>query len=100
LGTVYLFLDYGIPLEELRQKLHEFLEASPHWDGRAWALQVTDCTDKAMEVRALMSAKDSGSAWELRCEIREKLLEYLRTTYPDSLPRIRLDAGNHEGSDK
>jgi small-conductance mechanosensitive channel len=100
LGTVYLFLDYGIPLEELRQKLHEFLEASPHWDGRAWALQVTDCSDKAMEVRALMSAKDSGSAWELRCEIREKLLEYLRTTYPDSLPRIRLDAGNHEGSDK
>jgi hypothetical protein len=53
-----------------------------------------------MEVRALMSAKDSGSAWELRCEIREKLLDYLRKTYPDSLPRIRLDAGNREGSDK
>jgi small-conductance mechanosensitive channel len=97
LGTVYLYLDYGIPLEELRQKLHEFLEASPHWDKRAWALQVTDCSDKAMEVRALMSAKDSGSAWELRCEIREKLLEYLRTTYPDSLPRIRLERQEDEG---
>ncbi|MGC9372609.1 MAG: mechanosensitive ion channel family protein [Thermovirgaceae bacterium] len=98
LGTVYLYLDYGIPLEELRQKLHEFLEASPHWDGRAWALQVTDCSDKAMEVRALMSAKDSGSAWELRCEIREKLLEYLRKTYPDSLPRIRLEnESTHSG---
>jgi small-conductance mechanosensitive channel len=91
LGTVYLYLDYGVSLEELRHKLHEFLEASPHWDGRAWALQVTNCSDKAMEVRALMSAKDSGSAWELRCEIREKLLEYLRSNYPDSLPRIRLE---------
>lgn len=103
LGTVYLYLDYGVPLEELRQKLHEFLEASPHWDERAWTLQVTDCSDKAMEVRALMSAKDSGSAWELRCEIREKLLEYLRSNYPDSLPRIRLereeDKGNSERDD-
>lgn len=91
LGTVYLHLDYGVPLEELRQKFHELLKASPHWDGRAWALQVTDCSERAMEVRALMSAKDSGSAWELRCEIREKFLEYLRATYPESLPRIRLD---------
>ncbi len=91
LGTVYLYLDYGVPLEELRKKLYELLKASPHWDGRAWALQVTNCSDKAMEVRALMSAKDSGSAWELRCVIREKLLEYLRSNYPDSLPRIRLE---------
>jgi small-conductance mechanosensitive channel len=97
LGTVFLYLDYGVPLEDLRQKLRELLESSPHWDGRAWALQVTNCTDKVMEVRALMSAKDSGSAWELRCEIREKLLEYLRTTYPDSLPRIRLERKEDEG---
>jgi len=91
LGTVYLYLDYGVPLEELRDKLHEFLEASPNWDGRVWGLQVTNCSEKAMEVRALMSAKNSGSAWDLRCEIREKLLEYLRSNYPDSLPRIRLE---------
>jgi small-conductance mechanosensitive channel len=91
LGTVFLYLDYGVPLEDLRQKLRELLESSPYWDRRAWALQVTNCTDKVMEVRALMSAKDSGSAWELRCEIREKLLEYLRKNYPGSLPRVRLE---------
>ncbi|MFP4482876.1 MAG: mechanosensitive ion channel family protein [Thermovirgaceae bacterium] len=98
LGTVYLYLDYGVPLEDLRQKLHELLKASPHWDGRAWALQVTDCSERAMEVRALMSAKNSGIAWELRCEVREKLLEYVKKTYPDSLPRIRVKAAGNDGS--
>ncbi|GAB6281002.1 MAG: mechanosensitive ion channel [Thermovirga sp.] len=91
LGTVFLYLDYGIPLDDLRARLREFLEASPFWDGKVCALQVTDCSEQTMEVRALMSARDSGQAWDLRCRIREELLEYIRNTYPDSLPRIRLE---------
>lgn len=86
LGTVTLFTDYGVPVEEVRQELHRILESTDLWDKKAWVLQVIDLTDTTMQLRALMSASDSGKIWDLRCLVREKLVEFLKTKYPNCMP--------------
>ncbi len=91
LGTVYIYVDYEVPTDEVRQKLKEFLEASEHWDKKVSVLQVTNATERSVELRALMSATDASTAWTLRCEIREKLLAYIRDTYPQALPKTRIE---------
>lgn len=90
LGTVYLYVDYNVPVERVREELHRILGTSDLWDRRAWGLAVTNTTEKTMELRALMSTEDSSSAWNLRCHVREKLLEFLQKNFPESLPRTRL----------
>lgn len=89
LGTVYLYTDYTVPVQELREELTRLLEESPHWDGKVSVLQVTGATETTLELRALMSASSSPVLWELRCEIREKLLDYLQREHPEALPRTR-----------
>jgi small-conductance mechanosensitive channel len=91
MGTVYLYADYTVPLEAVRQELHRIVQASEHWDGKVCGLSVTNATEKTVELRALVSAADSGHAWDLRCEVREKLITFLQQNHPDSLPRIRAE---------
>jgi small-conductance mechanosensitive channel len=91
LGTVFIYADYTIPVQEVRGELTRILEASPHWDRKVNVLQVTDATDRTVQLRALMSAKDSPTAWDLRCEVREKLLQFLQQRFPRCLPRVRID---------
>ena len=91
LGTVFLYTDYTIPVEEIRKELERLLKASEYWDGKVCGLQVTNTTDKTIELRALMSAADASIAWNLRCEIREKLIHFVKTNYPQSLPRFRAE---------
>jgi hypothetical protein len=67
------------------------LTSSLLWDKKVKVLQVSDASERAIQVRALMSAADSGSAWDLRCEVREKLLEFVQKNYPQCLPRNRND---------
>ena len=95
LGSVFLYLDYTAPIDELRAEAERIVRASPRWDGQAWALQVTDATDRTIEVRVLASADDSGRAFDLRCEVREKLLAWINEHAPDALPtsRVGLPAG-------
>jgi small-conductance mechanosensitive channel len=93
LGTVFFYVDYTVPVEEVRQELHRALEDSPLWDGKVWGLQVTDTTDRTLELRALMGARSSGDAWNLRCQVRERLVEYLQRQHPDALPRLRAEMG-------
>lgn len=90
LGTVYLYTDYGLPVDELRQELSRIVQGNPLWDGRVAMIQVTNTTDKTMELRVLLSAEDSPKAWDLRCLVREKLIDFMQRNYPDHLPRIRL----------
>ncbi len=90
LGTVFIYTDYTVPLDKLRKELTRILESDPKWDGKVNVLQVTDSTEKTMEIRALMSAADSPSAWDLRVNVREKLIDFLQKNYPESLPRSRL----------
>jgi small-conductance mechanosensitive channel len=89
LGTVFLYVDYGVPLDALRAELTRLLEASRYWDRKVNLLQVTDAKEHTLEIRALASAADASLAWDLRCEIREKLVAFIQQNYPDSLPRLR-----------
>jgi len=91
LATVFLYTDYSVPVEDIRAELYRLLQTSEMWDGKTWSLQVTNATERSMELRALMSAPDSATAWNLRCHIREKLIWFLQARYPQSLPRIRAE---------
>ena len=91
LGTVFLYVDYTVPVERIRQELHRLLKSSTLWDGKTWNLQITNLTEKTVELRALMGAKDASDAWNLRCEIREGLLDFIQKTYPQCLPKVRVD---------
>jgi len=94
IGTVFLYVDYTVPLDALRVELTRILAASRHWDGKVNVLQVTDAKEHTLEIRALASAADASLAWDLRCEIRERLVAFIQQKYPESLPRLRasLDA--------
>jgi small-conductance mechanosensitive channel len=91
LVTVFLYTDYTVPVEEVRQELHRILKTTDLWDGKAWGLQVTGASGHTVELRALMSATDSSKAWDLRCLVREKLITFLQQKYPQSLPRTRVE---------
>jgi small-conductance mechanosensitive channel len=89
LGTVILYLDYQVPLGELRVELKRLVENNPKWDRKVCGLQVTDTKPTAIEVRALVSSTDPGKAFDLRCEVREGLIQFLSRHHPESLPRVR-----------
>nr|WP_321487484.1 mechanosensitive ion channel domain-containing protein [uncultured Draconibacterium sp.] len=90
LGTVFLYTDYHVPFDALREELTRLLNSTPLWDKRVNVLQVTDAKEYGVEIRALMSAKDSPIAWDLRVFIREKMIEFIQKNYPESLPRTRV----------
>ncbi len=90
LGTVFLYLDYTIPLQPLRSELTRLLENNPLWDKRINVLQVTNTSERTIEVRALMSAASSGNAFDLRCDVREGLINFVQENYPQCLPTTRL----------
>jgi len=90
-GTVVFYLDYSVPVEKLRAALDEILDSTDLWDGTVSNIQVTDSTEKSMQVRVLVSAKDSGSAWDLRVLIREKMIEYINREFPGSFPKLRIE---------
>ncbi len=91
LGSVFLYVDYTVPVEAVRNELERILKESQHWDGKVCVLQVTNTTDKTIELRALMSAVDASTAWTLRCEVREKLVSFIRDKYPNALPKVRAE---------
>jgi small-conductance mechanosensitive channel len=89
LGTVILHLDYQAPLGELRKELKRLVQNNPKWDGKVCGLQVTDTTQSAIVVRALVSSTNPGKLGDLRCEVREGLIDFLRREHPESLPKMR-----------
>jgi small-conductance mechanosensitive channel len=89
LGTIVLYLDYRAPIGELRRELKRLVENNPKWDKKVCGLQVTDTKQNTIEVRALVSSTDPGKVFDLRCEVREGLIEYLSRNHPESLPRQR-----------
>ncbi|NLF31017.1 MAG: mechanosensitive ion channel [Planctomycetes bacterium] len=91
IGAVKIHVDYTVPVQALREELDRILQGSAHWNRRVSSLQVTDATDRTMEIRAIMSADDASAAWALRCEVREKLLTFVQQNYPDALPRLRIE---------
>jgi small-conductance mechanosensitive channel len=89
LGTVFLWVDYACPADAIRAEARRICEASPHWDRRVCIVQVTDASDRAMQLRVLVSSSASGANFDLRCELREKLIGFIAATYPQSLPALR-----------
>ena len=91
IGTVIWQVDYAMSFARMREKLDEFLKQSKLWDGKVGVLQVIDTTERTVTIRALMSAHNSPTAWDLRCEIREKMLVWMQEDCPEGLPRLRND---------
>ena len=89
IGNVMIYLDYRAPIDLIREKFAAILKESHRWDGQVSAVQVTDFKEGTMEVRLLMSARSSGQAFDLRCEVREKLIEFLQREHPEALPHTR-----------
>lgn len=90
LGTAFLWVDYAMPLDPLRAELERVCRAAPQWDGRVCLIQVTDTSERAMQIRCLVSAADAGRAWDLRCLVRERLVDFMRAEFPQFLPRVRV----------
>jgi hypothetical protein len=98
LATVTVHTDYTVPVAEVRNELHGLLKETPYWDERGWALQVTDTSENAIQLRALMSARNSSEAWELRCYVREGLVRVINERWPHSLPRLRTEMEFQNGA--
>jgi small-conductance mechanosensitive channel len=93
-GSVFIYTDYTVPFNELREELDRLLENTDLWDKKAKVLQVSDAKETTVEIRILVSAKNSPTAWDLRVYIREKMIEFIQKNYPNSLPKSRIEI-NH-----
>ncbi|MGE6740040.1 mechanosensitive ion channel family protein [Allorhizobium pseudoryzae] len=91
IGTVMIYLDYTVPVADVRRKVEEIAAASALWDRQVVNVAVTDFREAVMEVRILVSASDAGKAFDLRCEVREKLIAFIQQDYPASLPKVRAE---------
>jgi len=91
IGQVHLNVDYRTPIDEIRQELNRLVHASKLWDGNVVNLQVVEATENTIQLRLLATASDASRAWDLRCELREKMVAYLQRQHPDCLPRHRLE---------
>ena len=89
IGAMSLHVDYTAPVERIRAKAIEIVQASPLWDGQDLKLQVTEAHERTIEVRVIASARSSGDAFDLTCELREKLVDFLQRELPGALPRAR-----------
>ncbi len=90
IGTVFLYTDYSISVDVLRKLLTKILEGSTLWDGKVNVVQVTDTKDTHMEIRILVSAKNSPTLWDLRVDVREKMIKYIQDNHPQSFPKTRV----------
>lgn len=97
IGSVFLYTDYSISFEALRKELTRLLNSTELWDQKVNVLQVTNSKEATVEIRILVSAKNSPTAWDLRVFIREKLIEFIQNNYPESLPRTRVILEDKDG---
>lgn len=97
LGSVFVWADYTLPIAELRPVVQRIVESCKDWDRRFWNLQVTDTTERALQLRVLATAADASKAWDLRCEIREKLVAFIQQNHPQRLPQVRANLESGPG---
>ncbi|MET8358342.1 mechanosensitive ion channel domain-containing protein [Micromonospora sp. NPDC005171] len=94
LGTAEFDVDWAVPVQTMREELRRLVEGTELWDGRVCVLQVTDATGGMVRLRALVSAADAGSLWDLRCLVREHLVAWIRDNRPTAMPRLRTELGD------
>jgi len=89
LASAFVYVDYSTPVDDVRAEFKRILESTPLWNRKVAVLQVSDADRYTMQLRALMDVRNSSDAWDLRCLVREKLIDFLQRNYPGSLPRFR-----------
>lgn len=89
IGVVFLWLDYEAPMDRIRVMLVEVVKTCPLWDGKVFDVQVADCNEKTMSIRIIASARNALQSWDLRCDIREKIIARIKEECPEALPRMR-----------
>ncbi|NDV99317.1 mechanosensitive ion channel family protein [Salipiger sp. PrR002] len=89
IGGVLLYLDHCADIDRIRAKMNEICRESELWDGNVCHLQVNDFRERVMEIRILASARNAPRTYDLRCEIREKLITWIQRDMPEALPRTR-----------
>ena len=89
LGSVFFWLDPTADVPRLRERFERIVRDNPRWDGRALGFQLTDTTSEAIQLRGIMTVADAGLAFDLRCDVREAMLAYIRDEMPEALPRTR-----------
>jgi len=99
LGTVFLYLDYNTPVDALRAEFERLVTENKLWDKRVKGIQVTDAKQNCIELRVLVSARNSSHAFDLRCYIRENLIKFIKDNYPESLPLNRVVMNGKIGED-
>ena len=99
LGTVFIYMDYTVSVKKIRDEFERILKDSTLWDGKVWNPQVTNATERGVELRALMSAPDASKAWNLRCKVRERLLGFLQENCSGNLPRFRAEIAGRMNPD-
>ena len=92
MGTAFLYVDYTVPVEILRAQLEAIVHPHPLWDGKVCGLQVTNLSERTMELRCLMSSHNSSQNFDLRCDVREQMTAFLREHYPNAFPTTRFAA--------
>jgi small-conductance mechanosensitive channel len=97
MGTAFLYVDYSVPIAALRAEFTRILDESPLWDRKIVALQVTNLSEKTMEIRCLLSARNASEQFDLRCIVREKMIGFIQREYPDAFPRTRFSAVGSNG---
>ena len=100
LGSVFFYVDFSMPIAPLRAEVERIVKAAPEWDERFFNLQVTDTTERTMQLRVLATAASGPQAFDLRCRIREGLIDYMQREHPDALPRLRMENGDDSSTQR
>ncbi len=94
MGTVFFYVGYDLPVQAIRDFVSGLLKDNPNWDGRAFNVQVTNTNEIYKEVRVLVSSSDASKNWDLRTEVREKVIDFIQANYPDCFAKVRLNHNN------
>jgi len=97
LGTIFIYVDYNFPVEILRTALPEMVNGNSNWDKRVMNVQVTKATERYKELRILLSSSDASKNWDLRTDIREKIIDFINENYPDTFAKIRIKSMDERG---
>lgn len=98
IGTVFVWADYAVPVAQVREEFLRLCREAPEWDGRVAGLQVTDANERAVQLRGIASSADASRNWDLRCKLREGLVDYLQRRHPQHLPRVRARVEERESA--
>jgi small-conductance mechanosensitive channel len=98
IGTVFIWVDYRMPLAPLREAARLACEAALEWDRRLCLLQVVEAGERSMQLRVLVTSSNSSLNWDLRCKVREALVDCMQRDWPAHLPLMRAEVGERSAS--